>query len=70
MEVTISISATSTAKNVPISEEFKSCAEMQLMLQSSVVFLSPQIKFKGEKKLLGKRTSDISEEEGPSLLWN
>lgn len=49
MEVTISISATSTAKNVPISEEFKSCAEMQLMLQSSVVFLSPQIKFKGEK---------------------
>lgn len=53
MAVTISISAgtvaaTSTAKNVPVSE-FKSCAEMQLMLQSSVVFLSSQIKVKGIK---------------------
>lgn len=41
-------------KNIPISEGFKSHAEMQLMLQSSVVFLSSQIKA-GEKKQLGKR---------------
>lgn len=54
MTVTIRISAgavpaTSTARNVPISEGFKSCAEMQLMLQSSVVFLSSQIKVKGKR---------------------
>lgn len=63
------MAATSTAKNIPISEGFKSCAEMQLMLQSSVVFLSSQIKV-GGKMLVGKRTSNISEVEGPPVLWH
>jgi len=42
------VAATSTAKNIPIFEGFKSHTEMQLMLQRSVVFFSSQIKTGGK----------------------